>query len=327
MEAFLLKSKVPNFIIKILQESGFENISSLEHLSSNYIDDIEKIVDENRDLIADHRYKVDRKFKFLPGHRALLLNIPKAVEKHINNVNQIDDGLKDSNAENLCKFSHVLQKLIETATANTDKHANTARFSDDIKYFATYIYLLCGKACYETLSANLPFPKADTIRKCIKSNRISHYSDDLTDANIFFSVKYIRDSKAKIIEGQLRIEELVEYLKSINAKKHIFIAEDASGIIDKINYDPKTNQLVGLVLPIVSKTGMPKPFSFIATSATEIERIMELHAKSTLIYLVLAQPLIEHAPPFVLQVFGTDNKFTSVNVISRWMYIVQELKR
>lgn len=85
--------------------------------------------------------------------------------------------------------------------------------------------------------------------------------------------------------------------------------------------------MVGLVLPLASKTGMPKPFSFTASSATEIERLMELQAKSTLVYLVLAQPLIEHAPPFVLQIFGTDNRFTSENVIDRWIYIVQQLKR
>lgn len=131
-------------------------------------------MDENRGLIADHRYRVDRKFKFLPGHKALLLNLPKQVEKHINNDNQIDGG--SENQENLCKFSLVLQKLIETATTNADKHANAARFSEVIKYFATYIHLICGKACYQTLCANLPIPKADTIRKCIKSNQISHCS-------------------------------------------------------------------------------------------------------------------------------------------------------
>lgn len=129
------------------------------------------------------------------------------------------------------------------------------------------------------------------------------------------------------MEGQLRIGELLEFLKHISAKKHVFISEDASGIIENVNYDSTTNQMVGLVLPLASKTGMPIPFSLNATSAKEIQRLMEFHAKSTLVYLVLAQPLIKHAPPFVLQIFGTDNKFTSENVINRWQYIVQELGR
>lgn len=41
----------------------------------------------------------------------------------------------------------------------------------------------------------------------------------------------------------------------------------------------------------------------------------------------MAQPLIEHAPPFVLQVFGTDNKFKSQDVLLRWKETVEELKR
>lgn len=164
MEALLADLKIPNFIIKIFEESGFETISTLELLTSSYIDDIEEIVNTNRALVINTRYKTDGKFKFLPGHRALLLNLPKEIEKRRNNDNLNHQYSKEAD---FYKFSLLLRKLIESAAANMGKHTNAARYSDVIKDFATYIYLQCGKACYETLCANLPIPKADTIRKCI----------------------------------------------------------------------------------------------------------------------------------------------------------------
>lgn len=102
------------------------------------------------------------------------------------------------------------------------------------------------------------------------------------------------------------------------------MSEDATAIVSKITYDPSTNQLVGLVLPNDKTTGCPKSMSFTATDAikTHLER-----TRSTVLYLVMAQPIDETVPPFVLQMFGSDNKFSSTDVIKRWNYTVNELKK
>lgn len=107
----------------------------------------------------------------------------------------------------------------------------------------------------------------------------------------------------------------------------MFLSEDASGIVTKVQFDPKSNQLIGLVLPLDSKTGMPVKFNFTTESAAEIQKMIENESKSTLLYAILAQPLIEHAPPFVLQIFGTDNRFKTTDVVNRWKFTSQELKR
>lgn len=134
-------------------------------------------------------------------------------------------------------------------------------------------------------------------------------------------------NKQRIIEGQLRCEQLLKYLESLKVKKSVWLSEDATGIVSKVEYDPTTNQLIGLVLPIHSETGMPISFSFKATSHNEIQRFMEAAEKSKLLYVVMAQPLIEHAPPFVLQLFGTNNKFNTSDVVQRLQFTVQELKK
>lgn len=48
--------------------------------------------------------------------------------------------------------------------------------------------------------------------------------------------------------------------------------------------------------------------------------------KSSLVYVVTAQPL-NCVPPFILQVYGTNNKFTAQNVHLRWQHTINELER
>lgn len=139
-------------------------------------------------------------------------------------------------------------------------------------------------------------------------------------------MSYINKRKQKIIEGELRCHELSTYLEELNAKKCVWLSEDATGISVKIEYDPISNQLVGVVLPFNSKTGIPESFTFVANSADDIKRIVK-SPKSTHVYVVLAQPLVDHAPPFVLQIFGTDNRFKAQNVVQRWDYTIDELKK
>lgn len=51
------------------------------------------------------------------------------------------------------------------------------------------------------------------------------------------------------------------------------------------------------------------------------------YKKSTLVYIVMAIPLKEGVPPFILQLYGTDNRFTAIDVIKRWDHIIHDLKR
>lgn len=106
----------------------------------------------------------------------------------------------------------------------------------------------------------------------------------------------------------------------------IFLSEDASGVVRKVSYDSHTNQMIGLVLPFNDANGMPQLFSFQANSADDIKRYMEL-PQSILVYIVVAQSLKKDSPPFILQIFGSINKFAAKDVIKRWEYTLKELKK
>lgn len=139
-------------------------------------------------------------------------------------------------------------------------------------------------------------------------------------------MSYINQNKSTVVEGELRIKELSHYLESLNLEKNVWLSEDASGIVSKVEFDARTNQMIGLVLPVDPTTGMPMKFSFMASNEEEIKKNMHKCNQSTHIYLVMAQPL-KNVPPFVLQLYGSDNKFTTQNVLRRWDHTRSELER
>lgn len=108
--------------------------------------------------------------------------------------------------------------------------------------------------------------------------------------------------------------------------KIVWISEDATAILIKVVYDPKTNQLIGLVLPNDKSTGCPKPFTFMATDAETIKRHL-MQEKSNVVHVVMAQPLDERIPPFMIQMFGSCNKFNAHDVIKRWHFTKNELEK
>lgn len=143
---------------------------------------------------------------------------------------------------------------------------------------------------------------------------------------MLFIENYINQNKSTIIEGKLRCEELKTYLDGLELPKLVWLSEDATGIVVNVAFEPNSNQMVGLVLPINQNTGMPASFTFLARNADEIQENMRKN-KATLVYLVLAQPMKKGVPPYILQLFGTDNKFKTPNVHLRWKHTIIELKR
>lgn len=147
--------------------------------------------------------------------------------------------------------------------------------------------------------------------------------------NFNFTVVKIRDTRRRVIEGELRCKQLNEYLEKRNFKKIVWISEDATGIVSDIHYDSISCQLVGFVLPNCPNTSSPIPLSFGAKDADDIFRLMSDQnlRRSNLVYLIMAQPLRENARPFVLQIFGSDNRFSKEDVVKRWAHIQIELTK
>lgn len=164
----VIGEKIPECLIYILNESGFNTKLTLETLNSEYIKQIEFFFNANYEKLchglSGSIYENIEPFSIVPGHRALIERIPQFIAKIKTDCSSI--FIEPNRSSN--QFSYILKLLIETAERNYGRAAKSYRYNEKIQYFATYIYLMCGRACYETLSANMPIPQANTIRKISK---------------------------------------------------------------------------------------------------------------------------------------------------------------
>lgn len=65
-------------------------------------------------------------------------------------------------------------------------------------------------------------------------------------------------------------------------------------------------------------------FSFEATNAEAMKHHVK-GLKSRFVNTMIAQVLDEKIPPFILQIYGTNSKFTACDTVQRWNYTKTEL--
>lgn len=202
-------------------------------------------------------------------------------------------------------YGTILRTFMNSVERNENRKKAGYRFDELTKMFSAYILMIGGRLTYETLNANMPLslPSISTVHR------------------------FITDKGPRIVEGVMRDDELLRYLKDSDLPLVVSLSEDATRITAKISYDPATNQSIGFALPL-DDDSMPVPFSFPARSASEIERHFQNQSNfvSSSVYIQMVQPLDENCPPFTLLMFLIDNTFTANKVINRWIFQASKLK-
>lgn len=160
----VIGEQIPKPLVYILNESGFNTKIALKNIiPEKTITQVENFFNKNYDKLKKGLlgsiYENVLPFNIVPGHRIFIESLPQYM-----------DLVKIENQPQLLKeipndFSLILRLLIETAEKNSKRDPKSRRFNENIQHFATYVYLMCGRSCYETLSANLPIPQANTICK------------------------------------------------------------------------------------------------------------------------------------------------------------------
>lgn len=140
-----MEESIPNEIIEILTESGFDNILAMAEIDQADIAGIESFSGKS----------------ILPGHKKFIVALGRQAK------------LYESSREKTktkCEFDQsvltfIMKELNKTAMQNANVAPTRYRYSEAIQWFSTYIFLLSGRAAYEFLCSNLPLPKVSTIRK------------------------------------------------------------------------------------------------------------------------------------------------------------------
>lgn len=160
--------------------------------------------------------------------------------------------------------------MLAAANQNSCRRKKGYRYDDEMKQYASYLRMIIGPMAYETIQKNLEA----AIPALPSTNR------------------YIRSSNCHIVEGVLRCDELLVYLQKRKFPFEVSLSEDGTRIVDKVQYDSVTNQLIGFMPPINKKNGMPIPFNYPARNAAEIvNHFSNQNETSSFLNIVMAQPL------------------------------------
>lgn len=203
----------------------------------------------------------------------------------------------DTDKKDIPGISNLLKQLILCAETNANRKPNGWDYSNTkLKEFGCLFYLITGLQGYVILSSNLPFPSISTVKRELYNNS-----------------EFIK-------EGQFRFESLKHFLDRHGLPKKLVISEDGTKITGRIQYDPKTNQVVGFVLPL-DNNGLPVVDSYPASSAQRMAGYFSTSATSNYAYVIVVQPLGPKAPSFILCMYGTNNRFKASQVLKRWTWM------
>lgn len=102
-------------------------------------------------------------------------------------------------------------------------------------------------------------------------------------------------------------------------QRTVFIAEDATAIVCRVEYKPDDDSVIGFSSVLVPGTGLPQLQRFPASSISTVKKYFDENEenKAKSVYALVAIPLNNLATPFVIAIFGTQNKFSYLNVLDR----------
>lgn len=151
-------------------------------------------------------------------------------------INGMEESLVRPNVDSTSNFiitenvkkqtSTFLSMLVRCYSERSKYKSGGYRYSNALKLFSTYLFVVGGRITYETLAANLPLPSMSTIMRTISSSSVT------------------------LIEGCCRTAELKNFLQDRHLPLAVWLSEDATRITGRVQYDSGTNQLVGFVLPL-----------------------------------------------------------------------------
>ena len=194
--------------------------------------------------------------------------------------------------------------MLKQAERLADKHINGRRYTDTvIEHFCISVWILGGRRVFEILYSNLKgvFPSPRTIETKLAAFDIP------------------------VQEGIINVKVLVEYLTIKKLKPVVFLSADATAVIPKLEYHSKSNSVVGCSLPL-GPNGLPNHNISIVKSALDIHKLSTAYPKATTLIVIMAQPIADGCAPMRICSFGTDNRYTAMDVLNRVHTIVRVLR-
>ena len=195
-----------------------------------------------------------------------------------------------------------LHSFLENITRNMTRPKNSYRYDEHVKRFAVSLFILAGRNAYEFARANIPgaLPSISSIQTLLD------------------------EEEKHMVEGEYRFDVLQRQL-SLTDTNIAFCSEDSTAIIPRVVYEASSNSFIGITLPL--QQGRPISESYRTDSLTELERWFSSIDKSTLLNIQMVQPIArfgQPSRPVILSAYGTNNKYTALDIMRRWIWIFDE---
>ncbi|XP_055615052.1 uncharacterized protein LOC129761359 [Toxorhynchites rutilus septentrionalis] len=175
------------------------------------------------------------------------------------------------------------------------------KFADEFKTYCTYMYILAGPKAYNTLKSTLPLISLRTAQK------------------------HLHKTIDRVKEGELRVEQLKKFLELTDSPPVVWLSEDATRIVSKLQIDPASGNIIGTLLPKDDETGMPVLLQRDLESVSQMKKELNSSTLTINAVVTIARPLKKGAPLFCLMVVGCDNKFTAAPVTKRRIFVIEKL--
>lgn len=185
-----------------------------------------------------------------------LRSIPDFRNKLNYFLTSLDKDPKDENT----MFAYLMNECVVYFERNSPKN----RFNDQLRKFCEYIYLKGGLNCYTNIYFNSPIPAPSTLKNNLQADRME--------------------------TSKLYTEELLFFLKKYDCPLEVVVSEDATRLSNRIEYDPSTNELYGLLANIDPVSGMPIPNFFKASKPSKVLEYMQDYKAAPYIQAIVAKP-------------------------------------
>lgn len=160
--------KYPVFIVKVLDSCAF-NLHSLSLLNENTIEEIEKLIRKNPELVKDSIYEKNdiTNFEFKLGHRLLLLNIPNTIKLYREQKTKESKSPKsiDAKSKNVVdsKIIDLKSSALLTKLENYEKKFN-------LKLSVTREHIKDFKETNSGFKCTINCPRCDTTFTCYNNS-------------------------------------------------------------------------------------------------------------------------------------------------------------
>ncbi|CAF1446682.1 unnamed protein product [Rotaria magnacalcarata] len=131
----------------------------------------------------------------------------------------------------------------------------------------------------------------------------------------------IRNQEMRMTESELQFQLIKEHLKS-NKCNYVFIVEDATSSICRIDYDATSNSFIGFSSPLID--GVPQSNFFQTENFEQLELWFNEIDKAKFINLYMLKSLVLSDPPFILAAYGSNNKAKAIEILKRWLFIYHQ---